>query len=332
MKESLFNTSFSRFKRNASSYIAVGIFCGLFLILAATLSFIDVSIAIIAIPLIVFPFMFASQVACYYLEANQPVTISAVSRYFFGFFNPQFRSSYRGIKSFLTSLAVYFGSMIVIYLVFYAIYSRVYGDVFTSAFSNVVKVYSASDSTYEDLLHELDANDGLLLTFFIYVSTLPVPLAVLWFIYSISFNSLSVYYRLNVRGGTSSLIRLAINETYARCRGKMRADWFRLNWPTLVLSLFGSVAGGLIVHFFIKDVSFMPAVVGIGSVALLLFFLAIYFSNMEVIYSRYITAFKDGNKIAVEAILSRIQMSIDLSEEERKQLENSFKEETKEEE
>ena len=332
MKESLSSKAFSRFKNNAGSYIAIGAFCGLFFILAATLSFIDVSIAIITIPLLVFPFMFASQVSCYYLEAHQQVTLSAVSRYFFGFFNPQFRSSYRGIKSFLTSLAVYFGAMIVVYIIFYAIYMRVYGETFTSAFSNIVSVYSANDSTYEDLLRELNANAGFLLTFFICVSTLPLPFAVLWFIYSVSLNAVSVYYRLNVRGGTASLIRLAINETYARCKGKMRADWFKLNWPTLVLSLIGSVIGAIISYFVIKDISFMPAIVALGSVSLLVFFLPFYFSNMEVIYSRYIVDFKKGNTAAVQAILARIQSSIDLSEEERKQLEDSFKEETKEEE
>ena len=332
MKESLYNTSFSRFKKNAGSYIAVGAFCGLFFILAATLSFIDMSFAILAIPVIVFPFMFASHVSCYYLEANQPVTMSAVSRYFFGFFNPQFRSSFRGIRSFLTSLAVYFGGMILFYVVFYAIYSRAYGEMFTTAFSNIVKTYSSSETTYEDLMREMNANDGLLLTFFVYVSTLPLPFAVLWFIYSVSFNSISVYYRLNVRGGTASLIRLAINETYARFRNKMRVDWFKLNWPTLALSLVGSVVAGLIAHFFIRDISLLPAIVALGSVALLLFFLPFYFSNMEVIYSRYIDAFKNGNKMAVEAVLARIQSSIDLSEEERRQLEDSFKEDSKEEE
>ena len=332
MKDSIYSTSFSRFKKNAGSYIAVGAFCGLFFILAATLSFVDVSFAILAIPLVVFPFLFASHVACYYLEANQPVTMSAMARYYFGFFNPQFRSSFRGIKSFLTSLAVYFGTMIVTYIIFYGIYNHVYGETFTAAFSNIVRVYSATDTTYEDLLRELNANDGFLLTFFIYVSTIPLPISVLWFIYSSSFNSLSIYYRLNVRGGTPSLIRLAINETYARCRGKMRSDWFKLNWPTLALSLLGSVASGLFVYFVIKDISFFPAAITLGSVALLLFFLPFYFSNMEVIYSRYIDAFKNGNKMAVEAVLARIQSSIDLSEEERRQLEDSFKEDSKEEE
>ena len=332
MKESLYSTSFARFKKNAGSYIAVGAFCGLFFILAATLSFIDVSIAIFAIPLLVFPFLFASHVACYYLEANQQINVSSVSRYFFGFFNPQFRSSFRGIKSFLISLGIYFGAMIFVYVTMYAIYLSKYGETFTTAFTDIIKLYASNETSYEDLLTALNANDGFLLTFFIYVSALPIPVSVLWFIYSASFNSISIYYRLNVRGGTPSLIRLAINQTYANCRRKMRADWFKLNWPTLVLSLLGSIGGALIAIFLIKDVTFIPPIVVLGSVALLLFFLPIYFSNMEVIYSRYVNAFKNGNKMAVEAILARIQSSIDLSEEERKQLEDSFKDETKEEE
>ena len=332
MKDSLFSKSFGRFKKNAGSYIAVGVFCGLFFILAATLSFVDSAIAVFAIPLLVFPFLFASHVACYYLEAKQPVTISAVSRYFFGFFRPQFRSSFRGIKSFLTSLAVYFGTMIVIYVTFYSIYSAKYGETFTTAFSNIVSVYSSNETSYDDLLSLMKENNGLLLTFFIYVTTFPLPLAIAWFIYSASFNSISIYYRLNVRGGTSSLIRLAINETYAFCKKKMRADWFKLNWPTLVLSLFGSIVAGLIAFFIIQDISFFAPIVSLGSVALLLFFLPIYFSNMEVIYSRYIDAFKNGNKMAVEAVLARIQSSIDLSEEERKKLEESFKDDSKEDE
>ena len=332
MKESLYSTSFARFKKNAGSYIAVGAFCGLFFVLAATLSFVDASVAILAVPLIVFPFLFASHVACFYLQMKQPITMSAVSRYFFGFFNPQFRSSFRGIRSFLTSLAIYFGAMIVTYVVVYGIYSRTYGETFTAAFSNVVQVYSSSETTYDDLWRVLNENDGFLLTFFIYVSTFPIPLAILWFIYSISFNSISIYYRLNVRGGTPGLIRLAIGATYSRIKNKMRADWFKLNWPTLALSLIGSILGGLISLLIIKDVNFFLPIVTLGSVTLLLFFLPIYFSNMEVIYSRYIDAFKEGNKVAVETILARIQSSIDLSEEERKQLEDSFKEDSKEEE
>ena len=45
---------------------------------------------------------------------------------------------------------------------------------------------------------------------------------------------------------------------------------------------------------------------------------------MEVLYHRYEPYFKDGNKAAVEMILRRIQNSIELSEEEREELEKSF--------
>lgn len=332
MKESLRSASFARFKKNPSSYIAVGIFCGLFFILAATLSFIDVTFSIIAIPFLVLPFLFASHVACYFLDADQPVTISAVSRYFFGFFRPQFRSSFKGIKAFFTSLAIYFGVMIVTYVVFYSIFRNAYGEVFVESFKRIVNAYMSYEADTSDLLSIMSENGGLLLTFFIYVSTIPLPIAFLWFIYSVSFSSISIYYRLNVRTGTPSLIRLAVNETYSNFKSKMRSDWFKLNWPALVLSLLGSIAGGLIAFFLIEDISFFPVVVSLGGVTLLLFFLPFYFANMEVIYSQYASAFKDGNRMAVETILDRIQSSIDLSEEEKKQLKDSFKDNDEEEE
>ena len=332
MKESLRSLSFQRFKKNPSSYIAVGIFCGLFFVLAATLAFVDFSFALLAIPLIVLPFLFSSHVACYYLEANQPVTISAVSRYFFGFFHPQFRSSFKGIKAFLTSLPVYFGLMIVTFIVCYSIYKNIYGDAFLQSFANVVKIYSAYNLDYNDLMNALNENDGMLLTFFSYVSTIPIPFAFIWFVYSISFASISIYYRLNIKAGSSTLIKLAINAAYTYCKKEMRADWFRLNWPLLVLSLVGSIGGGLIAYFLINDITFFPVVVSMGSVILLFFFLPFYFANMEVIYNHYIDSFKKGNRAAIDSIMARIQTSIDLSEEEKKQLEKSFKNDEAEEE
>ena len=332
MKESLFSVSFNRFKKNASSYIAVGIFCGLFFILAATLSFLDTGIAILLIPILVLPFLFASHVACYYLEANQQITVSAISRYFFGFFSPQFRSSFRGIRAFLTSLAVYFGSMIITYVILYSVFQNIYGETFTESFKGLVQLYYSNDSTYDNLLSALNENEGLLLTFFIYATSLPLPFAVLWFIYSISFNSISLYYRLNLRVVAPSLIRLAIGSTYASHKSKMRADWFKLNWPLLALSLLGSIGAIMIAFFLVKNATFFSAIVSIGSVGLLFLFLPLYFSNMEVLYHRYENAFKEGNKSAIETVLARIQNSIDLSEEERRSLEQSFKDEEREEE
>ena len=332
MKESLRVASLNRFKKNISSYIAVGIFAGLFLILAAALSFVDLSFFILAIPLIVLPFLFASHVACYYLEVNQPINMSAIARYFFGFFNPQFRSSFRGIRSFLTSLAVYFGAMIVSYVVLYAVFKNIYGELFIESFKDIVSLYSSNEATYEDLINEVSKNNGLLLTFFVYVSTIPLPFALMWFIYSTSFASLSIYYRLNVKAGSASLIRLAIGETYSRYKNQMRKDWFKLNWPLLVLSLVGSIGGGLIAHFIIKDIDFFNALVSLGGVTLLIFFLPFYFANMEAIYHQYEFRFKEGNKMAVEAVLARIQSSIDLSEEERRNLEKSFQDDDNKEE
>ena len=325
MKESLRVASLSRFKTNISSYVAVGIMCGLFLILAATLSFIDVGLFILMIPIIILPILFASHIACYYLEAQQPITMGALFRYYAGFYRPQFRSSFRGIRAFLISLGVYFGAMVLCYVIFYAIYQNVYGVTFTGSFSNLVNAYMDENFTYEDLGNLLNENGGLLLTFFTYVSSLPLPFAILWFIYSISYSSISIYYRSNIRAVSNSLIRLALDNTFLKIKKSYLKDWFSLNWPILVLSFVGAVLGALFSIIILKNITYLGSFICLGSVLFIVFFLPFYFSNMEVIYHRYEEYFKDGNKVAVEMILNRIQSSIELNEEERKELEDSFK-------
>ena len=329
MKESLRALSFKRFKTNITSYIAVGIMCGLFLILLSLLSFIDITIFIIAFAVLGLPFLFASHISCYFLEVNQQITIGAFSRYFIGFFKPQFRSSFRAIISFLKSLAVYFGSMLVLYLILYLVFNYQYGATFYNALTSLVERYSAGASL-EELMAMLEENNGLLLTFLAYVSSFPIPLAITFFIYAISFSSLSLYYRANTTTAAPSLIRLGIANAFARYRRSMKKDWLKLNWPLLVLPLIGAIGGAIIIFLLIKDITFLSPAITVGTVFPLIFFLPFYFSNMEVLYLRYENCFKEGNKEAIEAILNRIQTSIDLSEEEKRRLEESFKNDNEE--
>lgn len=326
MKDSLRASSFNKFKSNSTSYLAVGIMCGLFLILAAVLAFIDPALLIFTVPLIALPFMFASHVACYFLQLNQQVSVSAFFRYFMGFFRSQFRGSFRGVISFLKSLAFYFASLIVFGIVLYLVFKANYGDVFVSSYNNLIKTYvSSADATYEDIVILLEANDNLLLTFITYITVVGIPLAMLAFIYYISFSSLSIYYRTNVLVASAPLLKMSVNNTFALHRKSMRKDWFSLNWPMLALSFVGMLAFGALDIFLVRRIDLLPGFVFVGGVSLLMFYFPFYFANMETIYKKYEEYFKEGNQRAIEAILQRIQNSIELSEEEKKQLEESLK-------
>ena len=105
----------------------------------------------------------------------------------------------------------------------------------------------------------------------------------------------------------------------------MRKDWFKLNWLIIVLPLIGSAIDALIYFLVVKDVFYLTPMLVIGAFISYIFFLPFYFPNMEVLYHRYENVFKEGNKMAVEAFLERIQTSIELSEEEKRNLEDSFK-------
>ena len=329
MKESLIAASFKRFKNNMASYIAVGVFCALFLVLVATFSFIDEAAFILAIPLLALPFLFASHISCYLLKENQPINMGAFFRYFLAFFRPQFRSSFRGIISFLKALAVYGIALSISIPIMYFVFQGYYGETFTSVVSEVVKQYM-NGLSYEDLRNLLNANGGVLLTFINVVTAIPLPFAITGFLYFVSFSSISLYYRANVSSGAPSLLKIGIANAYGQARGAMRKDWFKLNWPLLVLAFVGSVSGGLICAFAFKTYAFLAPTFTLCAFILLIFFLPFYFSNMEVLYDRYEKVFKEGNKKAIEIILSRIQNSIELSEEEKRNLEESFKNDNEE--
>ena len=310
MKDSLRSISFNKFKANPTSYIAVGIMCGLFLLLVTILAFIGPSLLIIAVPLLALPFLFASHVACYYLQINQQISLSAYARYFMGFFRSQFRGSFRGLISFLKSLGFYFATVIVAGIIFYLIFKAQYGETFVNSFNTLAFQYVNNvEFTYEELTALLEDNNNMLLTFIVYISAVGIPLSMLAFIYYISFSSLSIYYRTNVAFGAASLLKMSVSNTYARHRNEMRKDWFSLNWPMLVLSFVGMLAFGALDFFLIKRIDLLPTFVLVG----------------ETIYKKYEMNFKEGNQEAIETILRRIQNSIDLSEEEKKNLEASLR-------
>lgn len=326
MKDSLRAVSFNKFKSNPTSYLAVGVMCGLFLIIATVLAFIDPLLLIFAVPLIALPFLFASHVACYYLQINQQINPSAFIRYFTGFFRAQFRGSFRGLISFLKSLAFYFGMVFVGGIVMFLIFKGQFGDTFTNSFNTLIYQYIYNpEATSEDIIQILNSNDGMLLTFIMYVSVVAIPLAMLAFIYYISFSSISIYYRTNVLIASAPLLKMSVNSTYSLHRKNMRRDWFALNWPMLALSFLGMIGFAVLDIFVVRRIDLLPAFVIVGGVALLMFYLPLYFANMETIYKKYEQYFKEGNQRAIEQILQRIQNSIELSEEEKKHLEESLK-------
>ena len=326
MKESLRYQSFATFKSNPSSYIAVGIMCGLFLILSVLIAFVDPLLLILALPLLGLPFLFASHISCFYLRLNQPITVSAYIRYFLGFFRSQFRGSFRVMISYLKSLGFYFGSILVATFIVYLVYRLQYGTVFVDALNKFIFQYiSSTEATYDDILNILNENNGLLLTFFIYISAFGMPVGLLSFIYYISFSSLSIYFRTSIPFVASPLLKMSVSNTYRHHRHKMAKDWFKLNWPILLLSLVGMVLFALIDILLIKRIDLLPGFVIVGGVSLLMFYLPLYFTNMETIYMKYEQNFIQGNQEAINTVLQRIQNSIDLSEEEKRNLEESLR-------
>lgn len=327
MKNPLRQQAFNKAKNNIYANIAIGIFCGLAMILVTMLTLIDFAFLIIVIPFFLLPFLFACHISSYYLQINQPVSMPGFFSYFLGYFRPQFRGTFRAISSFAKAVLFYLGGTFVFSAILYFIFQSYYGQFFVDAVEEFVVVFNLNELSIEDFNNMLNANNGLLLTFFAYAEAMAIAPLMLSFIYFISFSSISLYYRANVLVSTIPIIRLCVNNTYRRFGKEMRKDWWALNWPLLALSVFGMVVASVICIFAIQDITLLPSLVMIGSVALLFIFLPFYYPNIEVIYKKYENHFKQGNEQAINEIIQKLQRSIDFSAEEKKNIEESLKNE-----
>ncbi len=327
MKNPLRQQAYHIAKKNIYANIAIGIFCGLAMILVTMLTLIDFSFLIIIIPFFLLPFLFACHISSYYLQINQPVSMLGFFNYFLGYFRPQFRGTFRAINSFLKSVLFYLGGTFVFSSILYLIFQSYYGQFFVDAIQEFVVAFNLNELSIEELNNMLNANNGLILTFFAYVEAAAIAPFMLSFIYFISFSSISLYYRANVLVTTIPIIQLCINNTYRRFGKGMRKDWWALNWPLLALSVLGMVVASVICIFAIRNIALLPSLVTIGSVALLFLFLPFYYPNLEVIYKKYEKHFKQGNEQAINEIIQKIQQSIDISAEEKKNIEESLKNE-----
>ena len=273
MKEAL-----ARFKKNPSSYIFVGVLCGLLFVLFAVLNIIDSAMLLITIPLLLLPSLFASHVSCYYLEANEPITFRAFFHYYVGFFRPQFRGSFRGISAFLKAIGIYIIFFIFSYIFFYLFFQNRYGEEFITAYWNLFGVssdaqsidFNALMSNYTIALYE---ENSIMYRFVIYTSAGALPFAITFYVYFISFASLSIYYRTNINSASGALLRLAVINAYTKNGRRMRRDWFKLNWPLLILSLVGAFVGAVVAKFLLRNIDLISPFILIGAVLFIAFFL-----------------------------------------------------------
>lgn len=302
--------SLDNFKKNYSSSIALSLVCGLLILVLISIGATEIgpALMVLIVPLIIIPFVFATQVAHFGLREKIVPSFRLQMRFFFAYFSLPFRGVYSILKSFLFSILT-FAVLSTVFSVFANIICANIFTNFTDIQNQIMTLVNSGNST--DLVKILEENSVMLMVY-MDIATLPALfLAFLLFILMISYNSLQVYLRIKVPNLNHSYARYVYNYAKASIYGKIMSAYWALNFPLYILLVLGFAGGIGIGLLFTVEYTYLATLGVAGSIALMIFFLPFYFSNMESIYLAYEDTFKTASKKATDDIINHFEREVD---------------------
>lgn len=291
--------AWSFYKNTALESWVVGLLTGLLITGLLCLDFVVPGINIIIFPFISLPILFAAYYSHLGVHLNQRLTFSSTMRYMFAYYRPPFNSSFGVLTSILKSLLVFLGTELVFSFfgvqLTYLINPGIEASI--ESFQNYL-LESQFLMSYDDIMNLLIMNNNALLIY-VYIVTLPAYiLAIGFFIYNISRNSIGIYLRLNMAENDARYIKMVMATTNRVLPRKMFKSWMALNWPMIILYFVGAIGGAIGMVFLTKNPLIIMSGAIAGGVLLLAFYMPFYLPNMEAIYDTFSNAYRAGaNKV-----------------------------------
>lgn len=295
----------------------VGLLSGLLITGIICLDFILPLMVVLTIPFLCLPILFAAHVSHMGLNFNGRLTFRGTIKQIFFYFRSPFYSSFGFFSSLLKSLAVF-----VITEVFLSFFGQQLTYLINPGINDSIQALydyltDLSDPVVMDIETFFTMNDYALL---IYMSIVVVPafiLAVAFFIYNISRNSIGIYLRMNIPNPDHGYVKMVQNETHRRNRMPMFKAWMSLNWPGILLFFLGSIGAAIALTLLTHN----PINILVGCIAggalLLSFFMPFYLCNMEAIYEMFAPSYQRGAEYVNHMIKEAAEVNARRAQEEK---------------
>lgn len=327
MANQLRKAALAKYKQDKLTSWVVGILTSLFI---AAILFVGVfvsGLSIITVPLVILPFFFAMVMNHIGLRYNNQITLKGHLNFTFGYFRYPFSGCFRVMITFLKSIIVYAATSLFFSMIISILSSLTNignGDAVANQLINLI--YS-SETTEEQIIEMFNLDGSFTSIYLLLIYLIPLTLSVLYFIYRVFYESISIYIRVALAKANPSFLRSAVAECYRSNKKTLKRDFWNLNFPLAILMLLGLLIGFICCYFFISNSMLIILPFGFASAFLLsMFFMPFFYINLDVIYDKYEDTFRNNSVSAIKNILHRIQLNIDLTQEERKEVESSLSE------
>ena len=312
--------------KNASlgSWI-LGLTTGILICAVIALDLLAPGLVIFTFPFIMLPMIFSALVQHVMFKANRPVTIASSFKSFGFYFSDNMRGSFNFFINLLKSILVFIIIEMTLSFIVSAIFQYIYPS-FVEAMNQFLDMIEEASMTIEDLYNFLYINDGILMRYFMIVMFPSLYLAIIFMLYNMSRYSVMIYFRMNLKRGSDRFVKYVYKETVRRQRMKMFGDYMSLNFPLYILLIIGLGGGTVLGYFWQGDIFTMLTCGFLLGAFLSTFFLPFYFCNQEALFDEYADEFHKSVNIITKQLVSTIQSNIDLSIEEKENLERKMEE------
>ena len=309
----------------------LGIETGLLIAAILALDLLVPFLSALTFPLIVLPIIFSAILQHISLKAVPRLTVKGTVKGFGLYYRRDFFGSFSVIPNLLKSALLFFFLQTVISLL-----ASTFFTVFSSSFNESVQILYQTimdDSTsMADLENVLTLNGGILLNYLIICFFPAYIVATLFFLYLLSRNTLTIYYKTHFRFFQYRFSGFIYRMVLGGRRFKLLFTHLSLNWPLYLLILTGMVGGAFIGYYWQHDLLIMLALSNVGGALLMTFFLPFFFSNQEAYYDMFIPEFTAASNKFAESILKSGAADSILSQEEKEKIQRIIDETSKEEE
>lgn len=323
MVDNIRQYALSIYKKNPVSNWILGLTTGIIGAALIALDLVIPGLVIVVFPFLIIPIYFSAHLSHVLLKTNMQITFGKSMRNFGTYYRGEFFGSYSIWRSIIKSLLVFLITEMTLSFIVSTIFYTL-SDSFTKTVETFYQAISSESITLEDMNAILMMNDGVLFKYICIVVFPSLYLAILFFIYNLSRNSITIYYRMHSRNTNARYIRLMYADVLRHQRWPMLRAYVSLNWPFYLLLALGFAGGTVGGYFWDQSILTMLTCGFIGGATLSVFFLPFYFGNQEALYDTFAGQFKQSTSNIATLLLRSLQENIDMSIEEKDRLEKSL--------
>jgi len=309
-----------------SIFWVMSVFCVLVLLGTIALELVIPAGTIISFPLLFCPIFFACYAILYTIKFGGTVTVGSTFKIGFTYFkNPNF-GCFRLIRNLFKAVLVYLIASAVLSIVCRYIFTNIYGADFTNSYDELMSFSTSLDM--EAFVNFL-SQESLAIDYINMYGSLANSCGIFAFVFGIIYSSISLYTRINLQQAPAPAVNGLVNEFLKSYRKEYRRDFWYLNWPIFLLLLVGFAAGYLIIILGKFDYNYLIIITSLTGIIFMLPYVPFMFANMEALFDKYGPEFKKTGERMAEEALDNLKQRDDLSEEDKKRIEEIIAERNK---